>query len=96
MAPKKGKGKEKVFNPSKELLVHADLHSFKKFNDENDLLIAPFKGPLKGKRAKTLKHPKMDKISRAQEKEVDQNVGQIAQRFFRFTQLFQDPYGAMQ
>jgi hypothetical protein len=36
VAPKKNKRKEKVLDPSKELLVHVDLHSSKKSNDGND------------------------------------------------------------
>ncbi len=60
VAPKKSKGKEKVSDPSKESPVHVDWHSFKNFNDENDLLIIHFNGLLKEKGAKTLKYLKMD------------------------------------
>jgi hypothetical protein len=57
MAPKKNKRKEKALDPSKEFLVHVDLHSFKKSNDENDFLIVPFNGPSRGKKGKVLKTP---------------------------------------
>jgi hypothetical protein len=39
MAPKKNKRKEKVHEPSKELLVHVDLHSFEEFNKKDDYLL---------------------------------------------------------
>jgi len=70
--PKKSKRKEKVHEPSKELPMNVDLHFFEESNDKNDCLIVPFNGFTRGKGGKRApKCLKMDKISRAQKKEVN-------------------------
>jgi hypothetical protein len=52
--------------------VNVDLHSFEESNGENDCLMVPFNGLTRGKGGKrALKRLKMDKISKAQKKEVN-------------------------
>jgi hypothetical protein len=62
MVPKKNKGKEKVYEPSKELSMDVDLHSSKKTTNEVDYLLNLLNEPIKGKGAKQVpKHPNVGK-----------------------------------
>jgi hypothetical protein len=52
-----------------------NLHSFDETNDETNSLIIPFNGALKGKGdTRAIKRPEVNKTSRAQKEEVNQNV----------------------
>jgi hypothetical protein len=60
MAPRKHKGKEKVFEPIVELDEHINFHSFELNGDVNSL-IAPSNGPTKEKGGKqALEHVVVD------------------------------------
>ncbi len=73
MAPKKNKGKEKVHEPSKELLMHVELHSSKKSNNEGDYLLVLLNEPIRGKGGKqALECPNVGKSFKAQEERIHQ------------------------